>query len=74
MNPITKRQNVALTDYKFDDLLEFFPDGAGNAQCFLRVGTDIDATVDWDHETWEISEGMSFYDFVDERLSQIDEE
>ncbi len=74
MNPIAKEQNAVPTEYKFDDLLEFFPDGSGNAQCFLRVGADIGTTVDWDHEVWEISERMNFYDFVDERLSQIDEE
>ena len=74
MNPIAKQQNVFPTQYKFDDLLEFFPDGSGNAQCFLRIGDSVDVTVDWDHEIWEISEGINFYDFLDERLSQLDEE
>lgn len=74
MNPIAKEQNTFPTSYKFNDLLQFFPDGSGNAQCFLREGASIDNTVDWDHEVWEISEGVGFYEFVDERLSKIDEE
>ena len=74
MNPIAKQQNVFPDGYTFNDLLEFMPDGSGNAQCFLRVGREAKTTVDWDHEVWEISEGTNFYDFVDYRLAQLDEE
>lgn len=74
MNPITKEQNVFPKGYQFDDLLEFTSDGAGNAQCFLRAGSEATTTVFWDHELWEISEGERFYEFVDWRLSQLDEE
>ncbi len=74
MNPICQEQNITPEGYSFNDLLEFFPDGAGNAQCFLRKDNKHYQTVDWDHETWEISEEQSFYEFVDEWLSQIDEE
>lgn len=72
MDPICKEQNVQPEAYVFSDLLEFFPDGAGNAQCFYKNGSN--ATVDWDHEVWEISGEVGFYDFINERMAQIDEE
>lgn len=74
MNPITKEQGVTPEGYSFDDLLEFFPDGAGNAQCFIRTSEGNNLTVDWDHEVWEISEETGFYDFIDSKMSEIDEE
>lgn len=77
MNPICEKQNFELPkDYKFENLLEFFPDGAGNVQCFYRNNPNsaFTITVDWDHETWEISNESNFYDFIDERMSEIDEE
>ena len=73
MDPICKKQNVYPEDYRYSDLLEFHPDGAGNAQCFYRqAGTYT--TVDWDHEIWEISGPQDFFGYIDERLSQLDEE
>ncbi|MEZ6136791.1 MAG: hypothetical protein R3C53_17995 [Pirellulaceae bacterium] len=73
MDPICKEQDVYPEEYRFRDLLEFHPDDAGNAQCFYRqVGGYT--TVDWDHEIWEISGPQNFFEYVDERLSQIDEE
>jgi hypothetical protein len=74
MNPICEEQNVKPEEYSFDNLLEFFPDGAGNAQCFLRGETGNNVTVDWDHEIWELSNEESFYEFINERLAEIDEE
>ncbi|MCG8579928.1 MAG: SMI1/KNR4 family protein, partial [Bacteroidales bacterium] len=74
MNPICKEQNSFPENYKFDDLLEFFPDGAGNAQCFYRYKPINNLTVDWDHETWEISNQMGFFEFINQRMSEIDEE
>lgn len=74
MNPITKEQNVEPEGYCFNDLLEFFPDGAGNAQCFIRKGKSNNNTVDWDHEVWEISDEISFFEFIDRRMSELDEE
>ena len=74
MNPIAKQEGIVPEGYSFDDLLDFFPDGVGNAQCFLRSTTGTNTTVDWDHEIWEISRESSFFDFIDERLSEIDEE
>jgi hypothetical protein len=74
MNPIAKAQNVIPEGYAFNDLLEFFPDGAGNAQCFLRKANGLNSTVDWDHETWEISEESGFFEFIDDRMSELDEE
>ncbi|WP_028101293.1 SMI1/KNR4 family protein [Pseudoduganella violaceinigra] len=70
MDPIAKEQGFVPDDYEFQDLLEFCPDGAGNCQAFHRQSRD-DAdplTVDWDHETREISGGMPFFEFADERL------
>ncbi|WP_143521384.1 SMI1/KNR4 family protein [Psychroflexus halocasei] len=72
MNPICKEQNVKPEDYSFDDLLEFFPDGAGNTQCFYKKSGN--STVDWDHEVWEISGEIGFFEFINERMSEIDEE
>lgn len=74
MNPIIEEQKISPEGYNFDDLLEFFPDGAGNAQCFIRIEEKNNSTVDWDHETWEISEPIGFYEFIDERMSELDEE
>ena len=74
MDPICKEQNVSPEGYSFDDLLEFYPDGVGNAQCFLRINGNVNTTVDWDHEVWEIQWEMQFFDFVNERMSEMDEE
>ncbi len=73
MNPICEEQNVKADGYSFNDLLEFFPDGGGNAQCFIRVNDDNNFTVDWDHEIWEISGKSGFYNFINKRMSEIDE-
>lgn len=73
MDPICKEQNTFPERYRFSDLLEFHPDGMGNAQCFYRKGDSL-ATVDWDHEVWQISGEKSFFEYVDDRLSQLDEE
>jgi hypothetical protein len=73
MDPICERQNTYPEGYQYRDLLEFYPDGAGNAQCFYRQG-GVFTTVDWDHEVWEISGPQDFFPYIDERLSQLDEE
>jgi len=73
MDPICKEQNAFPKGYSFADLLEFLPDEAGNAQCFYRQG-DRMTTVDWDHEVREISGEQDFFDYLIERLSQLDEE
>lgn len=72
MNPICKEQNVKPEGYSFNDLLEFYPDGGGNAQCFYK--NNGNSTVDWDHEVWEISGEIGFFEFINERMSEIDEE
>ena len=56
--------------------LLFYPDGAGNGQCFCQPSqdTDVDITFDWDHETEEFSRPMPFWEFMDQQLSQIDNE
>lgn len=74
MNPISKEQNIKPEGYAFNDLLEFCPDGGGNAQCFYRNGKEDVTTVDWDHETWEISEEERFFEFINKRMTEIDEE
>lgn len=53
--------------YSFFDLLPFFEDGAGNSQNFYKadpVGNTY-ITVDWDHETKEISGGVMLEEFID---------
>lgn len=79
MNKVSEEDNIKPEGYVFEDLLEFFPDGGGNAQCFYKNNSNV--TVFWDHETWEISgetsqipEEIEFYKFIDKKLSQIDEE
>lgn len=72
MDPICKQQNVQPEGYSFNDLLEFYPDGAGNAQCFYK--NKGNTTVDWDHEVWEISGEIDFFEFINQRLAEIDEE
>lgn len=74
MDPICEEYSNWPEDYRFSDLLEFFPDGSGNAQCFHRAASKPNITVDWDHETWELSDEIGFFEFVDERLSEVDEE
>ena len=73
MNPIVEGGGGKPEGYVFDDLLEFFPDGVGNSQCFIRTPEGIDQTVDWDHEVWTISAPIDFYTFIDAQLSVIDE-
>ena len=72
MDKICKEIDRYPEAYSFKDLLEFFPDGAGNAECFHKNKGNI--TVDWDHETWELSPEIDFFEFIDERLSKVDEE
>lgn len=72
MDPICEEQDIKPEGYSFDDLLEFLPDGSGNAQCFYKK--DGEMTVDWDHDIWKISEEIGFFEFINERLAEIDEE
>lgn len=66
MNDIAEEQNFEPDGYRFDDLLNFFEDGAGNGENFFRSGPDRppSGTVDWDHETRQISAVRSFWDFL----------
>jgi hypothetical protein len=72
MNPISEAEKNLPEGYRFEDLLEFFPDGAGNSQCFYRKAKGL--TVDWDHETWELGEKMNFFVFINQQMSLLDEE
>ncbi len=78
MEPIAAEQDFHPEGYAFQDLLEFFPDGSGNCQAFHRRShEDADPpTVDWDHETRQISGEMPFFEFADEALQRqiLDEE
>ena len=78
MKEVSKEINEEPEGYVFEDLLLFYPDGGGNGQCFFKKNSG--STVDWDHETWEISGKTTqipgktgFYQFIDKKLSQIDE-
>ncbi len=67
MNSIAKEQGFQPDGYRFDDLLTFFEDGMGNGQNFLRRQGNVVGTVDWDHETREISFApSSFWSFLEE--------
>jgi hypothetical protein len=62
--------------YDGNDLLGFFEDGTGNGQYFRRRRPEDDdpPTYDWDHETWQLSGRMGFFDFLDEELVRLAEE
>lgn len=64
MNAIAEEQDFHPQGYRFDDLLTYFEDGAGNGQNFLRRDTDVVGTVDWDHETRDVGQLISFWDFL----------
>lgn len=78
MDPIAAEQDFIPDGYRFQDLLEFRPDGSGNCQAFHRQSRDESdpPTVDWDHETREISGTTPFFDYADEELLRqvLDEE
>lgn len=59
-------------DYSFFDLLPFHEDSGGNSQNFLKTEWDVDsyATVDWDHETKEISGYSYLSEFIDYRFGE----
>ena len=63
------------TDFEFvidpKDLLQFYPNGLGDAQCFYRLRNGELTTVDWDHETREIYRPENFWSFVDRNLSEL---
>lgn len=59
-------------DYSFFDLLPFWEDGAGNCQNFFKT-EPIDnsyATVDWDHETKEVSGYSMLAEFIDRHMGE----
>ena len=70
MRPIAeepvKKVNIRSDGYRFDDLLTFFEDGAGNGENFLRLGPGEPpvGTVDWDHETREVGSVRDFREFL----------
>jgi ankyrin repeat protein len=61
-------------DYSFEDLLVVSGDGAGNYTCIHRLQEDEFELVDWDHETWELSEMGDLFDFMNGNLGEIDED
>jgi hypothetical protein len=54
-------------DYSFFDLLPFWEDDAGNCQNFYKIEPieNSYATVDWDHETKEVSGYSTLAEFID---------
>lgn len=67
MNKIAREQDFTPEGYRFDDLLSFYEDGAGNSENFFRTesGKAPIGTVDWDHETREIGHVRSFWEFLE---------
>jgi hypothetical protein len=59
-------------DYTFFDLLPFCEDGAGNSQNFYKAEPieDSYATVDWDHETKEISGASTLAEFIEHQFAE----
>lgn len=69
---LSSQYSENLLRYEPSDLLEFFPDGAGNGQYFYRNSdTPTEITVDWDHETKEISLGKDFWEFIDNQFQRL---
>jgi hypothetical protein len=57
--------------YAPDDLLWFSGDGSGNAQCYYRAMPVPDEdwlTVDWDHETHELSRPTSLWTYLEDLI------
>lgn len=55
------------------NLLAFSGDGAGNEQCFnmdMPVKDRNYTTIDWDHETREISHSQFFWDYIRDLISE----
>lgn len=59
-------------DYTFFDLLPFCEDGAGNSQNFYKAEPEGDSylTVDWDHETKEISGASTLAEFIEHQFAE----
>lgn len=59
-------------DYSFYDLLTFYEDSCGNSQNFFKTQWEVDsyATVDWDHETKEVSGYNYLSEFIDYRFGE----
>nr|WP_294860794.1 hypothetical protein [uncultured Fluviicola sp.] len=59
-------------DYTFFDLLPFCEDGAGNSQNFYKAEPTENsyATVDWDHETKEISGASTLAEFMEHQFAE----
>lgn len=57
--------------YQADKLLACSGDGAGNQQCYDLMSPLADGdylTYDWDHETHQITNAMSFWEYLDNLL------
>jgi hypothetical protein len=59
--PIQKLRTIMTEDGK--KLLEFCGDALGNSRCFDLTNPSCE-TIDWDHETLQTSNPMSFWDFA----------
>lgn len=59
-------------DYSFFDLLPFYEDSTGNSQNFLKTEWEGDSytTVDWDHETKEISGHSMLSEFINYKFGE----
>lgn len=59
-------------NYTFFDLLPFCEDGAGNSQNFYKAEPIENSytTVDWDHETKEISGGSTLAEFIEHQFAE----
>ena len=61
-------------DYDPDLLVEFCPDGLGNGQYYdyrKPILDDDYMTVDWDHETRQISKPEPFFSFIPKSVAKV---
>ncbi|MEL6535165.1 MAG: SMI1/KNR4 family protein [Bacteroidota bacterium] len=55
----------------YKELLKFYPDNAGNAQCFYKRGRNT--TVRWWHDDDNTLDEVGFFEFIDEAMSALDD-
>ena len=60
-----------ILDFDPKSILQFFYNGAGDAQCFYKTEDKEVTTFFWDHETRELYHPDDFWSFVDENLSEL---
>lgn len=73
MNQCAKELNE-IVDYDFNNIVEFYTDGSGNGQNFVRKSpADSNPLTRWrDHETWDLGNELTFWEFLDKGQAMQD--